>query len=167
MRSSLLSMYRGFRASWADGLGGLLPAETALEPAAPPSGAQRVAGLSRLLAGGVEAAARCGSTLGLRPLPATMSLAAAETEAPADAWLPASGDERRAKSASASESCSLGAPRRKPRRASASASGALAAPAFGGLGSSLLASAAGTMGVPGEAPLQVGLSSRMSARACG
>ena len=161
MRSSLLSMYRGFRASWADGLGGLLPAEAALEPAAPPSGAQRVAGLSRLLAGGVEAAARCGSTLGLRPLPATMSLAAAETEAPADAWLPASGDERRAKS----ESCSLGAPRRKPRRASAS--GATAAPAFGGLGSSLLASAAGTMGVPGEVRLQVGLSSRMSARACG
>jgi hypothetical protein len=165
MRSSLFSMYRGFRATWADGLGGLLPAEAALEPAAPPSGAVRVAGLSRLLAGGVDAAARCGSTLGLRPLPATMSLAAAETEAPADAWLPASGDERRAKSASDSDSCSLGAPRRKPRRASAS--GALAAPAFGALGSSLLASAAGTMGVPGEARLHVGLSSRMGARACG
>lgn len=163
MRSSLLSMYRGFRATWADGLGGLLPAEAALEPAAPPSGAVRVAGLSRLLAGGVEAALRCGSTLGLRRLPATMSLAAAEIEAPADAWLPARGDERRAKSASASDSRNLGAPRRKPRRASAS--GALAAPAFGALGSSLLASAAGTMGVPEGARLHVGLSSRMSARA--
>ena len=54
--------------------------------------------------GGGSVRARCGSTLGLRPLPATMSMAAAETEAPADAWLPASGDERLPRANNRSES---------------------------------------------------------------
>ena len=167
MRSSLLSMYRGFRPAWADGSGVLHPPEAALDSVAQPSGEARVAGLSRLLAGGVEAAehdvpAHCDSTLGLRP-PTTMGSTAAETEASGDeAWLAARGDERRAKRASASDWCSRGAPRRKPRRASGTSAGA----AFGVLGSSLLGSAVGTMGVPGEVRWQVGLSCRMRARAC-
>ena len=103
-------MYRGFRPAWVDdGLGGLLPPDaTTLDPAAERSGEARVAGLSRLLAGGVEAAvhdvtAHCDSTLALRR-PATMGSTAAETEASTDgSWLAARGDERRAKRASASD----------------------------------------------------------------
>ena len=115
MRSSLLSMYRGFRPAWADGLGGLLPFEAALDPATQPSGEARVAGLSRLLAGGVEAAeldvpAQRDSALSLQPA-GIMGSAAAETEASADeAELAARGDERRANRASASDWCSRGAP---------------------------------------------------------